>query len=212
MVARHLSLSVAAVLLLASQSPAQSGVWFEQIDKIDPPHDAIAGNWHKTSEGLRTDASTRSRIAIPAKLPRQYDFRVQFTRHSGRHSIALFFTSGDGRATFEIDAGGQHLAGIQQIDGQTMQTHNVKSENRRLENGRKYAAVVKVRAKHVKVLLDDQVVATYFGDGSKLSLIHLWRMPYDVELGVGAHGSTTTFHSLELRTGDKEINEMKRAP
>ncbi len=186
------------------QSVGQSARWHDQIDNVDPRRDAIAGQWRKTADGLRTDAATSARIAIPVKLPREYDFRSEFTRHSGQHSIALFFTSGSGRATFEIDAWGKHLAGIQQIDGQTMQKHAVKSGSQRLENGRKYTAEVRVRTDSVTVLLDDQVLATYRGDGSNLSLHSLWQMSDQVTLGVGAYQSETTFHRLGLRAVSAE--------
>lgn len=184
---------------LRASAEQREGQWFDQLNKIDPSEHAIAGNWRKTADGLRTSALAGSRIAVPAAIPREYDLRVAFTRHSGQHSIALFFNSGSGRATFEIDAWSQNLAGIQRIGGQTIQSNSTRVEGQRLENGRRYAAEVQVRKESVIVLLDGKRLATYQGDGSDLSLDQIWQMPDGAALGLGAYQSEVTFHSVQLR-------------
>ena len=178
--------------------------WHEQLEKIDPSAHAVAGQWRTTALGLRTDATASSRLVVPANVPREYDLRVQFTRHTGQHSIAIFFTSGQGRATFEIDAWSNHLAGIQNIGGQSIQQNATKATDHALENDRRYIAEVRVRRDNVKVLLGGTEVATYRGDGSELSIIPLWQIPADAQIAVGAYQSEATFHSIELRTVTSE--------
>ena len=185
------------------------GEWFDQITKVIPSKHAIAGQWKNTSDGLRTEAAAGSRIVIPAKLPRQYDFRVEFTRHSGRHSIALFFTSGTGRASFEIDAWSEHLAGIQQISGQDIRHNLTRTSHPPLEKDRRHVAEVRVRRDRVSVLLDNKVLASYQGDGSDLSLLPLWQLPAEATLGLGAYDAETTFHKFELRVvPDHSLGEV----
>ena len=189
------------LLILTSIHLAAHGQspWQDQLPKIDPSQHAAAGQWAKSNGQLRTAAAAASRLVIPAKVPREYDFRVQFTRHSGQHSIALIFSAGKGRATYEIDAWGQNLAGIQNISRRTMQQHQIRAGGQRLVNGRKYTAEVRVRRNSVTALLDGNVLATYQGDGSDLSIHEIWRMTPDTMVGVGAYNAATTFHAIELR-------------
>ncbi|NND96511.1 MAG: cyclic nucleotide-binding protein [Pirellulaceae bacterium] len=203
-------LFVAAISITATASGQDTASrWFDQLQKVNPNQHAVAGQWQKSSEGLRTDAATSSRIIVPAKVPRQYDLRVEFTRHSGQHSVAIFFTCGVGRATYELDAWGEHLAGIQQIDGGDIRSNSTRTDNLRLENGRRYTAEIHVRRDRVDVLLNQKRLATYRGDGSDLSILPVWQIPASASLAVGAYQAETTFHKVELRavTGEQVVNE-----
>ena len=188
--------SVASVRTSDGAPPAR---WFSQLGKIQPESQSVAGDWTVQSDGLRTNAATGSRIGFSAKMPREYDMRIRFTRHSGQHSIALIFTSGSGRATFELDAWGQNLAGIQNIEGKTFQFSAGPASRVRLENGRQYTAELRVRRDSVTCFLDDKQIAIYQGDGSDLTLYPSWSMPAGVEIGVGAYEAEATFHAIDLR-------------
>ncbi len=194
--------SVASVRTSDGAPPAR---WFSQLGKIQPKLQSVAGDWTVQSDGLRTNAATGSRIAFTAKMPREYDMRIRFTRHSGQHSIALIFTSGSGRATFELDAWGQNLAGIQNIAGKTFQFSAGPTSRVRLENGRQYTAELRVRRDSVTCFLDDKQIAIYQGDGSDLTLHPSWSMPVGVEIGVGAYEAETTFHAIDLRLVQSDL-------
>ena len=85
MLSERLCLIASLVAGISLTATGQS-VWHEQINHVIPGDHTIAGQWQKGSNGLRTTAATSSRIAIPVKqLPREYDFRTRFTRHSGQH-------------------------------------------------------------------------------------------------------------------------------
>ena len=86
--------------------------WVDLLPRIDVDRNRVAGEWSLSQTGVTTQASPGARLTIPVTPPREYDFRVRFTRRSGRHSIALIFVSGRGQATVEVDAWSQHLAGI----------------------------------------------------------------------------------------------------
>lgn len=191
-----LAISISAVRFVAA---VDDGKWTDLSKQVDPQKGAVAGTWQKSRKGLTTDAVRSSRIALPFQPKSEYDFRVRFTRTSGAHSIALMFVMGAGQASFEIDAWGQHLAGLQMIDRQSIQDNPTRKEGYTLENGREYTAVVEVRKDKVRALLDGKLVAAYETDGSDLSLPDVWRMPDARSLGLGAYSAATTFHSVEVR-------------
>ena len=150
-----------------------SDEWVNLLPQADISKNAVAGTWQRSGNEITTSATRSSRLTLPFQPKSEYDFRVEFTRTSGIHSVALMFVAGGKQATFEIDAWGQHLAGIQMIDGQTMQNNSTRSEGHTLQNGKKYAAMVQVRRDRVRVLLDDQLIAEHKSNGSDLSLRRL---------------------------------------
>ncbi|TWT97299.1 DJ-1/PfpI family protein [Neorhodopirellula pilleata] len=180
-------------------SAQSSSQWRNLVSAVSPSDHAIAGAWSKTDDTLRTAAEASSRLAIPGDVPREYDLRVSFTRESGQHSVAVFLTCGSGRASFEVDAWAQHLAGFQAIAGQDCRSNPTRVENQHLQNGRRYELELRVRRQGVAAFIDGVNVVTYQGDGSDLSLLPLWQLPSQFQLGVGAYQSAVTFHRIELR-------------
>jgi putative intracellular protease/amidase len=173
--------------------------WIDLLPATDPSRLRVEGAWTKSREGLTTNAVTGSRILLPVKPAGEYDFKVSFTRRTGRHSIGLFFVAGGKQAAFEVDAWGQHLAGIQEINGQPITSNPTRVTDQALENGRKYTAEVRVRRDKVEVLLDDKLLTTHRTNGSDLSNPNLWRLPDQQSLGLGAWESETIFHSVAVR-------------
>ena len=141
-----------------------STAWIDLLLQVDPQRHAVAGDWKKTADGLMTDAVAGSRITLPSQPGAEYDFRVAFTRTSGVHSIALIFAVGSRQATFEVDAWGQHLAGLQLIAGRTMQDNPTRVENQTLQNGRRYTMLVQVRRDSIRAFLDDNLRAEHKTD------------------------------------------------
>ncbi len=194
-----------AFVSLSNSLTAAEGEWVSLIEKFDAQKQAVAGNWQVTSETLTTDASIASRITLPHQPTAEYDFRISFTRNSGVHSIAMMFVSGPGQATFEVDAWGQHLAGLQMIDGRTMQDNSTRVPNLTLENGRRYTMMVQVRKDRIGAYLDDRLIAEHETNGSDLSVPSVWRMPDSRSLGIGAYAAATTFHSVEIRPAGENL-------
>jgi putative intracellular protease/amidase len=179
--------------------------WIDLIRPTDPAQHAVQGEWTTTSDGLVTKAAAGSRLVLPIKPAGEYDFRVTFTRRTGVHSVGLFFVAGGRQAAFEVDAWGQHLAGIQDIKGQPITSNPSRVTNQTLENGRKYSAEVRVRRDRIEVFLDDKLLTTHRTDGSDLSLSNLWRLPDQQSLGLGAWESETIFHSVAIRRVSGEV-------
>lgn len=188
-----------AISRTPSTSESPSGEWIDLLRDIDPQRDTVAGKWSKSDAGLSVEAEPGSRLTLPWQAVREYDFEVEFTRHSGANSVAMLFVSGDGQASLDIDGWGQNLAGIQNIGGQSMRDNSSRVANVALENGRRYTASLHVRRDHVEALLDGKPLTTYQGDGADLSLLDLWRLPEKTLLGVAAWDSATTFHAIRVR-------------
>lgn len=191
---RFLVTLMPAVFAFASQFAVAADSLIDSTDVSKP----VAGTWTRSNDELVTRAAAGSRIALPLRPNGEYDFRVSFTRRTGVHSIALIFVAGGGQATFEIDAWGQHLAGIQNVDGKSLHENPTRSENQTLQNGRRYTAEVRVRKDRVEGYLDDKLISTYRGNGSDLSMLNTWQIPDRASLGIGAWDAETVFHSIEV--------------
>ncbi len=194
------------VACLVSTVSAADG-WTDLIRSTEPSSQNSHGEWTKSSDGLRTSASAGSRITLPIKPTGEYDFRVAFTRRSGVHSVGLFFVAGGKQAGFEIDAWGQHLAGIQAINGQDLKTNPTRVSNQTIENGKRSTAEVRVRRDKIEVLFNDKLLATHRTNGSDLSQLDVWRLSDSQSLGLGAWEAETIFHSVEVRriSGDVTV-------
>lgn len=179
--------------------------WIDLIRPTDPAKHAVQGEWTTTSDGLVTKAATGSRLVLPIKPAGEYDFRVAFTRRTGVHSVGLFFVAGGKQAAYEVDAWGQHVAGIQEIKGQPITSNPTRVANQTLENGRKYTAEVRVRRDKIESFLDDKLLTTHRTDGSDLSMPNVWRLPDQQSLGLGAWESETIFHSVAIRRISGEV-------
>ncbi len=193
-------LTIAIFVPSLSAAEKESGAWVDLTKQTDPRKNAVAGSWSKTKAGLTSNATRSSRLTLPYQPTGAYDFRVKFTRTSGVHSISLIFVAGRRQATFEIDAWGQHLAGLQMVAGRTIQNNPTRTVGQTLQNGRAYTAMVQVRRDRVRAFLNDKLLTEYKTNGSDLSMPDVWRMPDSKSLGIGAYDAATTFHSVEVRT------------
>lgn len=180
--------------------------WENLIPAITPSQSRVAGNWSKSDGGLLTTATPGSRLMLPARPTGEYDFRVSFTRRTGKDSIGLFFVSGGKQTAFEVDAWGEHLAGLQLLDGKDLRANPTRVANQTLENGRRYSLEVRIRKDRVEAMLDDKVIVTHRSNGSDFSMLDLWRLPNATSLGIAAWNSETLFHSIEVRRVSGELN------
>jgi len=195
---------VAVVILLVSNGltyAQQGGQWTELISRINPQQHAVAGEWQKKDNELACGKANGARIRLPIRPAAEYEIRTSFTRISGVHSIAIIFPHGNGQATFEVDAWGENLAGIQEIDGQKLTNNPTRTDGVRLENGQQYTMTLQVRRNRVLAYLDRRQIASVETDGSNLSMLErrTWELNDSRAIGVGAYDSPTVFHSISYR-------------
>lgn len=197
---RFLALIWACLLMSSIAAAAEPAKWQSVLKEIDPGRDAVAGAWQVTDAGLQVNAVSGARLALPVAVPMEYDLKVTFTRNTGVHSVGLVVVQHGHQIAFEVDAWGSHLAGFQDIGGQTIQTNASRKNDIPLENGRRYTLMVEVRKNQLRGLLDDREISLVKTDGNDLSLSKLWTMRSPQQLGLLAWDSETTFHTVEMRT------------
>lgn len=187
------------VFFISTTVSAAEPAWQSLLPGIRT-EDAVAGRWSKDGERLRVAAAAGARIVLPVAPSGEYDFRVSFTRETGQHSIGLLFVHGGRMAAFEVDAWGQHLAGIQNVGGQDIRQNPTRMEGVTLRNGQRYTLTLEVRKNHVRGVLDDQEICTLRTNGENLALSDLWRLPQATHLALAAWEADTVFHSVEVRS------------
>jgi serine/threonine protein kinase len=188
----------AALFLLAIVASTRSwnSDWIDLLAE-DVPREPVIGTWGFDVEGAVGSDPTSATLAFSYEPPAEFDFEVTFTRHSGSDSIAVHFPAGSGDASFDIDGWFEHVAGIQNIDGETTKRNATRVENQQLVNGQEYTALVRVRQGRVDAYLDGTRIASYQGDGSRLAVPELWRMPRSA-FGVSVYNGRATFHRVRI--------------
>ncbi len=182
-----------------SASRAEDPKWRSLIAEVDVRKDAQSGEWRKLKDVLEVSSMERAKVTLPIAPEGEYACRVSFTRHSGSDSIVLIFPIGDKQACFEVDAGGENLAGFEKIDGKSIRDNVTKATGVKLRNGQRYTMMVEVRKGEIRGLLDGKVIATHKTDGADLSIAEHWAIPLKDRLGVGTMEGATTIHSIEFR-------------
>lgn len=203
----------ASFFVFNSTIKANETEWSELVPIIELEQNIVSGTWTKGDSGLEVTASESARLTLLENKSTNYDLKVSFTRKSGHHSIALLFNSLSGQASFEVDAWGQHLAGLQMVNGQTIKDNETRVNNIRLENGKRNTLELKVRDKHITGILNGEVIVKQGIQNKKLSTLDLWRLPENNMIGIGSYQSNTIFHSIQIRNkNDAQDLEKKTLP
>lgn len=183
-----------------SKTTVTSESWQSLLPLINPRRDAVAGDWNVVNGVVTVGPGRGSRLAIPVQVPKEYDLRIVFTRKSGKHSVGAVIVQGGRQCTFELDAWELHLAGFQNINGQTMKENPTRQEGYEIENNRRYTLLIEVRAGSIRALLEGKVVTQYEGNGENLSVDEqFWAMPGGSTLGLLSWESWVVFHQVEMR-------------
>ena len=162
----------------------------------DAIRDAVSGKWIKLPEGIQSDSAAPAKMKIPVrdKLPKQYDFEIEFTPLRGELCVTQLISAyGTG---FGCDFGGwgNSIVAFQLVDGRF--GDNNRSTTRRpawLAAGRRHMAVIQVRQNGVAAFLDGQHVVTLPTDYSNLKHRNDWSIPID-SIGIGSWATPTLFH------------------
>jgi hypothetical protein len=185
----------AAATAPAASRPSVPTRTVDLFPYVDPARDTIAGNWRIEGGALMSDASHRARMGIRYPVPREYDFRVQFTQVDGDNCVAQLFTAGNPAALI-LGGWKRTVSGFQQIAGKWANVNATGVRGLKFENGRMHTSVVRVRTDSIEAWLDGERITAYATDGSDLSNRD-WE-PRGYPLGVGSEVSSTIFHKIEL--------------
>lgn len=205
----HTSFRVTLLLIVALAMTSLTGAaaepkWESLISTVDPAKQAVAGTWAKSGNELTVGAAQAACLALTTAPLGEYDLRTSFTRKSGQHSIGLVVVHGNQQVVFEVDAWGSHLAGFQDVGGKSIRENTTRRADVRLENNRRYTITVEVRKGQLRGLLDDREIATLPMDGSTVAVPEVWRFSGRDQLGLVAWDSDTTFHSVEVRSINRD--------
>jgi hypothetical protein len=175
------------------------GPWLDAAAGTRIYEDVILGDWTNENGVLTTD-ETIGIVEVEETLPKAYDVRVRFTRLTGRDAVAVFFRTEQGTGYASLDSWREGLAGVQEIDGETLQAgYGFRFP---LENGRSYELLLEVREDEVRMSVDGVFQKAFEIKGKRLSVSKVWE--WDVAtrplgLGVGSYKSRTRFEKIEWR-------------
>jgi len=207
---RRTLLVTSAVLLAAAaggawwhyQQPVQTpaaGPWHDALAGVRIPADSINGAW-TNERGVLTSNERTSSLILEETMPEFYDVKTRFTRLSGMHSVALFFTASGSIGACDLDAWGEGLAGVQTINGRSLQDgYGFRFS---LENGRSYEMFIEVRPGLVRVSVDGVLQKEFDIAAQSLAIPQPWDWPSRlrrVALGIGSYQSPTRFDQVEWR-------------
>jgi hypothetical protein len=171
------------------------GRTIDLLPYVDLARDTVGGQWRLDGGALICDASHRARVGIRYRVPREYDFRVQFTQVDGENCAAQMFTAAN-PAALVLGGWKRTVTGFQQIDNKWANANPTGVRGLRWDNGRKHTSVVRVRRQSIEAWLDGKLITSHKTDGSDLSNRD-WDVP-GYALGVGSEVSSTIFHAVEL--------------
>ncbi|MGJ8641198.1 MAG: serine/threonine protein kinase [Opitutaceae bacterium] len=154
--------------------------------------------WTSTENGVQSN-DQRAILKLPVQVGTNYDIRARFTRISGMYSVAFFLETTAGPLTFELDAWGIGIGGIQEVDGKDMRAH-ANHFTAKLQNGEKQEVLIEVRPNSLRCFWNGRKVIDETLEGKHFSIHQLWQTAIPVSLAVGSWKSPTIFHSIETRS------------
>ncbi|MGB0743043.1 MAG: serine/threonine-protein kinase [Opitutales bacterium] len=192
----------------APDTDAKPQPWIPVIRLIDPNRDGTM--WTATEDGIQSN-DHRAILKIPLDVGTSYDLRASFTRKEGIHSIAFFLPTEAGPLTFELDAWGIGIGGIQNVNGEDMrsQFNHFTAE---LQNGEKQDVLIEVRTDTLRCYWNGRKVLDKNFTGKHFSIHDLWKTAVPVDLAVGSWKSPTVFHSIETRVHRSETMMRRIEP
>jgi len=170
--------------------------------------DIVSGRWFKDGATvLLKTKEAQCRIRLPVKVQGNFDLRMTFTRYEGKYVVGIVFPVGS--HTCNLGLGHDGKSGLENIDHKSIGS-NSTTQGGLIQNGRKYTVELRVRpgsgaqGASIKAFLDGQVFIVWRGNEASLNASEYWALPprRDAgEIGLIAHSSIVTFHSVQLRTG-----------
>jgi len=153
--------------------------------------------WKVTEKGVESN-DERAILRLPVNVGLNYDLRARFTRLSGEHSVAFFLPTASGPLSFELDAWGIGVGGIQNMDGRDMRP-SLSTFTAQIENGVEQDVLIEVRSDVIRCFWNDRKVVDQPIEGKEFSINRLWSTATPMLPGVGSWKSPTVFHSIEMR-------------
>ncbi|WP_424316556.1 serine/threonine-protein kinase [Haloferula sp.] len=179
--------------------PGMAGEWNDALVDVALRDDVISGGWRTDGDMLITDQQVCV-LSLEHEMPEAYDVRLRFTRLSGVHSIAVFFTANGTLGSLDIDGWDEGLSGVQRVNGRDLR--ETRGFPFHIENGRSYELLVQVRPGRVNVSIDGEERGTFDIGPHPLGIVGPWEWEagkHLISLGIGSYESPTRFEKVEWR-------------
>lgn len=172
--------------------------WSWVLPEVKPQTDALVGDW-RIARGELVSGEGRCALALPVRPAVNYDVALEFTRNSGKNSVAVFLPTLAGVGSFEIDAWDLGIGGLQLINGQDMR-RTERFFPARMENGETHRLILEVRGNRVSATWDGDTRMSWDLSEQRLRIPPLWPVRPEIGLGVGTWMSSVTFHRIAYRS------------
>jgi hypothetical protein len=213
-IATTVSLLIATVAALALMKPGTQGRRVELIDATNPRGAPLSGIWtadgnglHCTAPPLRNAAREDDRMRIydlHYTPPEEYDFEIEFTRHSG--SLVHVLSEAGHTFVHEMkptrDPNVPARSGLNGVDGTRLENaiDGYAFVAAPASDGRRHVVTVQVRHDFVRSTLDGAEIMRWQGSLSRLALPDSVRLGgVEAHLGLACRGGEITFHRATVR-------------
>jgi len=187
--------------LVAQDSPPDEAAWSKAVNLlalIDPNKDTVAGKWTIQDGKLMAESTMRSRLQIPFAPPKDYDFRIVFSRPEKTDIIGQMLSRGDSVVMWVITCSKGSPLGFGMVSGMSARSNTTTVRNDSgLEPGRPHASILQIRRKGAKAFLNGKLVCQWKTNWTDASLHTEWDIPNHRLLGLGTSGPAI-FHKVDL--------------
>jgi len=171
--------------------------------RIDWPKDlaasAISGRWRLEEGSLLSDENVCI-MPLAQQMPESWKVRLRFNRLSGVHSVAVFFRTRGGVASFDLDGWSRGISGVESVGGRTlMETGGFQLS---LVNERAYEWTIEIRPDLIGSWLNGDPLPDRNIAGEPLSIVDPWEWkpgPEAAALSIGSWRSQTRFEWVEWK-------------
>lgn len=185
-----------------SRAPAHAGTeeWVDLKRVIDPAVHGSKGSWRLEDGDLVSDHSGPAILEIPFDVPREYDFRIEFTSQDCVQQL-LYKPQSNSRpgVSFNWCMGVGDVCGFESIGGRHVFEPDAPTARRLpMQHNVRHVSLVRVRDDGVQAFLDGQLVAEHKTDYGNVTRLEDWVMRDDSKLGLGTWNKPSRFHKVEL--------------
>jgi serine/threonine protein kinase len=171
--------------------------------RIDWPKDlvasAISGNWRLKDGSLLSDSNVCI-LVLAKQMPEKWQVRLRFQRLNGMHSVAVFFRTRNGVASFDLDGWSRGISGVESVGGRTLL--EIGGFPLSLVNERTYDWTIEITPDLIRSSLNGETLPERNIAGDALSIVEPWDWkpgPDAPSLSVGSWQSPTRFEWVEWK-------------
>jgi hypothetical protein len=166
---------------------------------LDLRASAISGGWRVEEGSLLSDGEVCI-MPLAQQMPDAWKVRLRFRRLGGIHSVAVFFRTPQGVASYDLDGWSKGISGVESVGGRT--TIEAGGFPLSLVNDRIYDWTIEIRPEVIRSWLNDDTLPERRIAGEPLSVVEPWSWkpaPDAPALSIGSWRSPTRFEWIEWK-------------